>query len=247
MLINQITKNIFTNKSSIRLVNPIKRSFFSKFKTINLLSINETALFRSRFLATKKNFFSSNKEEKKESKKDEESKSEQESKKDEEVKTEQETKKEENKTEQESDKALNEKYKELKTLYNEQEQKLDLVKKKFHEIKDLYLKGIDEVDAIKLRNEREIKNTKDYAITKFAKEMLDVHDNFTRALSVVGEKDFKTLTDEGKDETFTMFVEGKFNNVNFNFLWKICLIFQFLFNNYLVNIIFIVLILIELK
>jgi len=183
-------------------MNPIKRSFLTQLKNNKMLNSTKiTSLFNTRFeIASKRNFFSSNKE----SKKDEEAKAEQESKKEEENRTEQEAKKDE-----ESDKALSDKYKELKTLYNEQEQKLDQVKKKFHEIKDLYLKGIDEIDAIKLRNEREIKNTKDYAVTKFAKDLLDVHDNFTRALSLIEEKDFKTLSSEEKDETFAMFVEGK--------------------------------------
>ena len=216
MLLKQFTKNIFTNKASISLINPIKRSFLTQFKNNQILnSTQNSGLFNSRLLiASKKNFFSSNKEEKKESKKDEEAKTEQESKKEEEKSTEQESKKDE-----ETDKALNEKYKELKTLYNEQEQKLDQVKKKFHEIKDLYLKGIDEIDAVKLRTEREIKNTKDYAITKFAKDMLDVHDNFTRALGVIGERDFKTLSAEEKDETFAMFVEGKINSIYYKSLF----------------------------
>lgn len=208
MLLKQFTKSIFANKAAVSLVNPIKRSFLTQFRNNQILnSTKNGALFGSRLIfSSNKNFFSSNKEEKKESKKDEEHKTEQEAKKEEENKTEQEAKKDE-KTE-ETDKALNEKYKELKTLYNEQEQKLDQVKKKFHEIKDLYLKGIEEIDLIKLRNEREIKNTKDYAITKFAKDLLDVHDNFTRALGVIAERDFKGLTPEEKDETFAMFVEG---------------------------------------
>jgi len=209
MLLKQLTKSIFNNKASVSLINPLKRSFLTHFKISQMLSSTKNGtLFGSRFtMSSNKSFFSSNKEEKKESKKEEEAKKEQETKKEEENKSDHEGKKEEKS--EETDKALNEKYKELKNLYNEQEQKLDQVKKKFHEIKDLYLKGIEEIDAIKLRNEREIKNTKEYAITKFAKDLLDVHDNFTRALGVIGEKDFKTLTPEEKDETFTMFVEGK--------------------------------------
>ena len=97
----------------------------------------------------------------------------------------------------------------MKTLYNEQEIKLDQTKKKFHEIKDLYLKNVDEIDLIKLRSDREIKNSKEYAITKFAKDLLDVHDNFSRALGVISDKDFKTLPEEEKTETFDSFVEGK--------------------------------------
>merc|ERR1712151_885058 len=56
--------------------------------------------------------------------------------------------------------------------------------------------------------DREIKNSKDYAITKFAKDLLDVHDNFTRALGVIGEKNFKELSEEEKNEIFDSFVEG---------------------------------------
>jgi molecular chaperone GrpE (heat shock protein) len=201
MLLKQITKNIFTNKATLSLDNFLRRSFLTSFNSIKINKAQNN-LFLSRPIISR-NFFSSNKEEKKESKKEEETKKEEKSDKEEE--SDKDAKKENN----EEQKALNKKYTELKTLYQEQEQKLDQARKKFHEIKDLYLKGIDEIDHIKLRTDKEIKNTKEYAITKFAKDLLDVHDNFTRALNVVGEKDFKTLTQEEKDETFAMFVEGK--------------------------------------
>jgi len=197
MILKQIKKNIIISiRSKVNLMNTVKRSIFFSYKNSNIFSLSN--YLSKRGFIFKKNFFSKNKEEKKESEKEEDEKK-QESMKNE-------SNKEENNNE--SDKSLNEKYKELKSLFNEQEQKLDQVKKKFHEIKDLYLKGIEEIDAIKLRNEREIKNTKEYAITKFAKDLLDVHDNFTRALNVLEEKDFKTLSPEEKDETFKMFVEG---------------------------------------
>ena len=68
-----------------------------------------------------------------------------------------------------------------------------------------------EIDSIKIRSDREIKNMKEYAITKFAKDVLDVHDNFTRALIVIGEKEYSKLSEVEKNEIFKVFVEGRKN------------------------------------
>jgi len=103
--------------------------------------------------------------------------------------------------------ALNEKYRELRELYEEQEQNLDQIKNKFNEIKNLYLKGIEEIDCIKIKNNREIKNLKEHEITKFAKDLLNVHDDFKKALNVIAEKDFKNLSNKEKDEIFAIFVK----------------------------------------
>merc|ERR1711957_291919 len=151
-----------------------------------------------------KNFFSNSK---KEEEKEKEKKSDEEPVEEKETK---ESKKEEAKESKKdaSNIALKEKYKELKTLYNEQELKLEQTKKKFHEIKNLYIKNNEEIDAIKFRSDREIKNSKEYSITKFARDLLDVHDNFGRALGVIADKDFKVLPEEEKIETFDSFVEG---------------------------------------
>lgn len=202
MLLKQIAKNNIFNQASQIIVNPVKRSLITSIKNFKPTKNTTNIILNFNQSISSKRFFSSNKEENKESRKEEEIK-----KEEEEIKKQQETKTEE------GNKELNEKYKELKTLFNEQEQKLDQARKKFHEMKDLYLKGIEEIDAIKLRNEREIKNTKEYAISKFAKDLLDVHDNFTRALDVISEKDFKSISSEEKDETFATFVEGN-NQIN---------------------------------
>lgn len=188
---------------SKRLINNITTKQFFNISRKNIISYSINNSFQRQinrpliFSFNKKNFFSNSKEE-------------QENKEQTEEKIEKEEKVEEKETNKDaSETVLNEKYKELKTLYNEQEVKLEQTRKKFHEIKDLYLKNIDEIDAIKLRMDREIKNSKDYAITKFAKDLLDVHDNFTRALGVISDKDFKDLTEEEKNESFESFVEGK--------------------------------------
>lgn len=194
MNIIQISKKLInTNRSP--LINIFKKNFFSN-SLKNSLNFNTQKPFN--FISSKK-FFSEQKEKDQKEQKEQEQEA---------NNSEKEQEKEQENTSNSNDTALNEKYKELKTLYNEQEAKLEQTRKKFHEIKDLYLKNVDEIDAIKNRNDREIKNAKDYAITKFAKDLLDVHDNFTRALNVISDKDFKSLNEEEKTETFDSFVEG---------------------------------------
>lgn len=194
MNIIQISKKLInTNRSP--LINIFKKNFFSN-SLKNSLNFNTQKPFN--FISSKK-FFSEQKEKDQKDQKEQEQEA---------NNSEKEQEKEQENTSNSNDTALNEKYKELKTLYNEQEAKLEQTRKKFHEIKDLYLKNVDEIDAIKNRNDREIKNAKDYAITKFAKDLLDVHDNFTRALNVISDKDFKSLNEEEKTETFDSFVEG---------------------------------------
>ena len=202
----QFSKNpIFLNISKI-FTNPIKKSFITTMKSNGLKNKPNTIYYKNYLLT--KNFFSSRSKDNSNTENKEDNKEE---KKEEKKENNKEEKREENKSEEdESHITLAEKYKELKTLYLDQEQKLDQVKKKFHEIKDLYLKNIDEIDAIKLRSEREIKNTKEYAISKFAKDLLDVHDNFSRALSIIADKDYSKLNEEEKIETFNIFLEGKF-------------------------------------
>ena len=193
MNILKISKRLVDNGSTSPLINILKKNIVS-FSIKNSFRIQNRSFAHLTSPYLSKNFFSN--------KKDQEEKSEKEEKVEEEDKEAKESK------EDASNAALNEKYKELKTLYNEQEQNLEQTRKKFHEIKELYLKNIEEIDAIKFRSDREIKNSKDYAITKFAKDLLDVHDNFGRALGYISEKDFKSLPEEEKIETFDDFVNG---------------------------------------
>ena len=106
-----------------------------------------------------------------------------------------------------------EKYKELKALYNEQQHKMDLLKKKFEDLRQAYLNNVEESEQIKIRNDREVSNTKEFAISKFAKDLLDVHDNFSRAMESIADKDIKLLSEEEKVETFNNFLEGKFSSL----------------------------------
>lgn len=109
------------------------------------------------------------------------------------------------------DSITKEKYKELKTLYNEQESKLEVIKKKFEDVRKAYLDNVSETEQIKVRYDREVANTKEFAITKFAKDILDVHDNFERAMDSIKDKDFKNLNEQEKVQTFQIFQEGIIN------------------------------------
>ena len=196
MNILQISKRLVKNSKTSPLLNIFKKNIVSN-SIKNSFKIKNSSFKPLRNPYLSKNFFSSSKEEEKKEKEEKSDKEE-----------EKEAKEAKESKEDASNVALNEKYKELKILYNEQEVKLGETKKKFHEIKNLYLKNNEEIDAIKFRSEREIKNSKEYSITKFAKDLLDVHDNFGRALGVISDKDFKTLSEEEKIETFDGFVEG---------------------------------------
>jgi molecular chaperone GrpE (heat shock protein) len=107
------------------------------------------------------------------------------------------------------DSIAQEKYKELKVLYNEQTAKMEVLKKKFEEVRNAYLNNVEETEQIKKRNDRELANAKEYAISKFAKDLLDVYDNFNRAMNSVADKDFENIPEAEKVETYKNFLEGK--------------------------------------
>lgn len=194
MIIKQLTKNLYFTFNKKNILIPFKKSFITSFKynKINNILAHHTFSYNNinNNLFNKKHF-NSKKVNKENCKKK--------------------IKKDENKPEDESKETLEEKYKELKELYHEQEAKLEQTRNKFYEIKNLYLKNLEEIDSIKIRSDREIKNMKEYAITKFAKDVLDVHDNFTRALIVIGEKEYSKLSEVEKNEIFKVFVEGRKN------------------------------------
>ena len=101
-----------------------------------------------------------------------------------------------------------EKYNELKKDYLEIGAKTELYKKKFEEARKAYIENKEETENMRKRLEKENHQIKDYAITKFAKDLLDVSDNFDRALSSIKDKDFDKLTPEEKINLFKNFVEG---------------------------------------
>lgn len=56
-------------------------------------------------------------------------------------------------------------------------------------LRDQLLRALAEADNTKKRSARDVKDAREYAITGFARDMLDVADNLTRALESLGEAD----------------------------------------------------------
>ncbi len=185
----KVTINSIKSKS---MNSKIFATNFLKNITTTCTNSYSAGIKRSNYLTTNSLKYFSGKKEKKEESTDEENT---ENKKKEEV----------------EETVLNEKYKELKTLYNEQQAKMEVLKKKFEELRAVYLNNVEETEQIKVRNDREVANTKEFAISKFAKDLLDVYDNFQRAMESVADKDFKILDDKDRLETYTNFLEGRFN------------------------------------
>jgi molecular chaperone GrpE len=51
------------------------------------------------------------------------------------------------------------------------------------DLKDRLLRALAETENVRRRGEQERKNASDYAVTRFARDMLEIADNFARALS----------------------------------------------------------------
>jgi molecular chaperone GrpE len=100
------------------------------------------------------------------------------------------------------------KYKELKQTHHELENKYELLKKKFEDVRKAYLENQQETKQIITRYDKQINDAKVYAISKFAKDILDVHDNFSRAMSSIDQGEFKNLSEEEKLTAFNQFLEG---------------------------------------
>lgn len=185
MFLNKLSKHITTN--ALKGMN-----IFKKTMSINLNGYKQYTSTISYNKMSNKRFFSNTKE------KEETEKSQEEEREEKTEKT-----KEETKT-KEKGYAL-----ELRDQLNESEKKLEQTRKKFDDLRKAFLDNVQETEAIKVRYDREINLTKEYAITKFAKDMLDVADNFHRAMDSVGtEQDFKELSEEDKLNTFKNFLEG---------------------------------------
>lgn len=101
-----------------------------------------------------------------------------------------------------------EKYKELKKDYLLIAAKTELYKKKFEEARKAYIETKEETESMRKRLEKENSLIKEFAITKFAKDLLDVCDNFDRALNSIKDKDFDSLTPEEKISIYNNFVDG---------------------------------------
>lgn len=71
------------------------------------------------------------------------------------------------------------------------------------QLKDQLLRTLAEMENLRRRTEREIADTRSYAVASFARDMLTVSDNLARALTAVPEE-----TREGADEATRALLDG---------------------------------------
>lgn len=67
-----------------------------------------------------------------------------------------------------------------------------------NELKDRLLRAVAEMDNLRKRTEREMRDTRAYAISNFARDMLTATDNLSRALGTLPAEDRETATDAMK-------------------------------------------------
>lgn len=77
--------------------------------------------------------------------------------------------------------------------------------KELAQLKGKYLRSVADFRNLQETMNREVKKAKDYALQKFAKDLLESVDNLDRALSVV---DKETVNKEEGDKTLSTFHEG---------------------------------------
>lgn len=75
----------------------------------------------------------------------------------------------------------------VKKLLNECRAKLEDKDKQAAQFKDKYLRAVADFQNLQHRTVKEVSDAKDYALRKFAKDLLESVDNFDRALGVVAE------------------------------------------------------------
>lgn len=110
-------------------------------------------------------------------------------------------------TEEKEDTISLKKYNLLKELYEDSESNLEKARSKFDELRKGYISTQSDLERIRKRSEIEIAQAKEFAITKFAKDILDVYDNFERALASIKEVD-SSESAEDKIQTYKNFSEG---------------------------------------
>jgi molecular chaperone GrpE len=200
-------KNFFPRNA----ISLIRKTFVNNISTSTKILPTANPVFKYTYV--NRQFFKKDKEHKEE--KDHKDKEEKDHKEEEPVNSEKEQKEEKKheKTEEHHHKEHKHheeghKYKELKQSHHELENKYEALKKKFEEIRRAYLDNQDETKHIITRYDKQITDAKVYAISKFAKDILDVHDNFARAMSSIEPAEFKNLSEEEKVSSFNTFLEG---------------------------------------
>lgn len=86
--------------------------------------------------------------------------------------------------------------------------KIASLEKEVKDLKDAVLRSLAEEENVRRIARKDVESANNYAISKFAKALLDVSDNFERALSAIPEEKLKSLESGEGDPLFKSFVEG---------------------------------------
>ncbi|KAI0831637.1 GrpE-domain-containing protein [Hypoxylon sp. FL0890] len=89
----------------------------------------------------------------------------------------------------------------------ELKKKLEAKEKEVIEWKDRYLRSVADFRNLQDRTQRDMKAARDFAIQKFAKDLVDSVDNLDRAL-IMGQEKIKATAEEQKNEDLINFYEG---------------------------------------
>lgn len=97
--------------------------------------------------------------------------------------------------EEAADKLSKEDLKQIKNLIKEQETEIEKLKEQVKTLKEKYIYQVAENDNTVKRYKKEIQSTGDYAISKFAKDLLDVRDNLERATEHIKKLNLEEVKD----------------------------------------------------
>jgi molecular chaperone GrpE len=75
---------------------------------------------------------------------------------------------------------------------------LDALQAQVDDLRDRLLRAVADAENTRKRAARDVKETRDYAVTGFARDMLDIADNLERALGALGEEARASLPDNIK-------------------------------------------------
>ena len=86
--------------------------------------------------------------------------------------------------------------------------KIAALEKEVKEMKDAVLRSMAEEENVRRIAKKDVENANAYAVTKFAKALLDVSDNFERAINAIPAEKRESLESGEGDPLFKSFVEG---------------------------------------
>lgn len=93
---------------------------------------------------------------------------------------------------------------------NQYKERIEKLESELKQTKDRLMLEFADTENLRKRHLKEIKNTQQYAIQSFAKQLLDVSDNLKRALESITppESEFRESNAESKPDAFSTLFEG---------------------------------------